>query len=92
MGQGIVKVIWTLVVGLAVVYLADWAVWQARVRMGGGMGQVVVTRLAVAPLKGNKEEYYPDGTATVDCSKSLFSQAGNGACWWVERHRVVFER
>jgi hypothetical protein len=56
------------------------------------MGKVVMSRIVVAPLKGNKEEYYPDGTVEVDCSRSLFRQAGSGACWWVERHRVVYDR
>jgi hypothetical protein len=81
-----------LVVGMALVYLGDWALWRVRVGMGGGMGKVVVSRFVVATLKGNKEEYYADGTAEVDCSRSLFPQAGSGACWWVVRHRVVFER
>jgi hypothetical protein len=67
-----------------VVYLGDLLVWR--------VGAVVVSRFVVAPLKGNKEEYYYDGTAALDCSRSLFPQAGSGACWWVERHRVVYER
>jgi hypothetical protein len=53
---------------------------------------VTVGLLQVATLKGNKEEYYPDGTEVVDCSKSIFPQTGAGACWWVESHRTVFER
>jgi hypothetical protein len=56
------------------------------------MGTAQVSRFVVAPLKGNKEEYYFDGTAMVDCSRSLFPQAGSGACWWVKRHPVVYER
>lgn len=86
------KVALGLILSLAVVYLGDLAVWGVRVKMGGGMGKVVVSRFVVAPLKGNKEEYYFDGTAEVDCSRSIFPQAGSGACWWVERHRVVYER
>lgn len=86
------KALLGLVVTLAVVYLGDMAVWSVRAKMGGGMGKVVVSRFVVAPLKGNKEEYYFDGTAEVDCSRSLFPQAGSGACWWVERHKVVYER
>ena len=85
-----------LVVTAALVYLGDWAVWQARVSLshgkGGGMGTVVVSRFVVAPLKGNKEEYYYDGTGPMDCSRSLFPQGGNGACWWMTRHRVMYER
>jgi hypothetical protein len=81
-----------LLLALAVVYMGDWSVWRVRVARGGGMGTVVVSRFVVAPLKGNKEEYYFDGTAAMDCSRSVFPQAGSGACWWLERHRVVYER
>ena len=92
MGRIVGKAVVGLVAALALVYLADWAVWRVRVGMGGGMGKVGVSRVVVAPLKGNREEYYPDGTAEMGCSRSLFPQAGIGACWWVERHRVMFQR
>jgi hypothetical protein len=62
------------------------------VGMGGGMGRMTVSRVVVAPLKDNREEYYSDGKTEVDCSLSLFPQGGSEACWWVERHRVVFDR
>jgi hypothetical protein len=76
----------------ALAYPLDWAVWRVRVARGGGMGSVQVDMFTVAELKGGKEDYYPDGTAVVACSKSLYPQGGNGACWWVERHREVIER
>jgi len=81
-----------LLIGLATLYVGDWAVWRLRVARDGGMGSVVVSRMVVAGLKGNKEAYYPDGTETVACSQSLFPQAGGGACWWVERHKEVMEQ
>jgi hypothetical protein len=56
------------------------------------MGKVSVSRIEVAELKNNKEEYYWDGTVDVDCSRSLFPQAGSGACWWLNRHKVIFDR
>jgi hypothetical protein len=81
-----------LIATLAVLYLGDWAIWRARLARGDGMGKVSVSRIEVAPLKGNKEEYYWDGTADVDCSRSIFPQAGSGACWWLARHEFVFDR
>ena len=81
-----------LLVTAAALFAGDWAVWRSRVAMGGGMGHLEVSRIQVAALKGNKEEYYWDGTAEVDCSRSIFPQAGAGACWWLERHKVIFER
>ena len=79
-----------LVAGL--LYMGDWALWKWRMAHGTGMGQMTVGRLQVADLKGNKEEYFPDGNEQVDCSRSLFPQAGDGACWWLVRHRVIYER
>ncbi len=87
--------VWTaagLLVALAVLYVGDWAVWGVRVARGGGMGSVVVSSIVVLPLKNNKEEYDWGGTADVSCSRSIFPQAGSGACWWLRRHSVVFER
>jgi hypothetical protein len=83
-------------VGLLVVALAayplDWAVWRVRVAAGGGMGQATLSHFTVAELKGGKETYYFDGTTQVDCSESLFPEAGGGACWWLVRHPQVIDR
>ena len=78
-------------VGIVVIaaYPVDWAVWRVRVAMGGGMDTIQVSHFTVAGLKGGKSDYYIDGTTGVDCSKSLFPEAGSGACWWVRRHTDV---
>lgn len=73
-------------------YPLDWAVWRLRVARGGGMGSVEVDHFTVAELKGQKEDYYPDGTTVVACSRSLYPQGGNDACWWRMRHREVVDR
>jgi hypothetical protein len=88
----IAKLMVWLLASVALVYLCDWGIWRGRVASGGGMGKVTVGMLQVVQMKGNKEEWLPDGQQVVDCSKSLFPQAGAGACWWVEQHRTVFER
>ncbi|MGA8940121.1 MAG: hypothetical protein WB439_13250 [Acidobacteriaceae bacterium] len=71
----------------ALLYPLDWAVWRVRVARGGGMGSVQVDMYTVADLKGGKEDYFPNGTVATVCSKSIYPQAGNNPCWWVERHR-----
>ena len=81
-----------LLLALALVYMVDFLQWRIRDSHGTGTTDMTVSRIVVAPLKGGKEEYYPDGTATVQCSRSLFPQTGAGACWWLARHRVVFDR
>ncbi len=73
-------------------YPLDWAVWRLRVAAGGGMGEATVSHFTVAELKGSKESYYFDGTTQVECSKSLFPEAGSGACWWLARHPQMIER
>lgn len=78
-----------LVLLVVAAYPVDWLVWRARVAAGGGMDQVQVSQMTAAEMKNNNETYYFDGTSMVDCSKSLFPQAGAGACWWVRRHPVV---
>ncbi|HEY5381106.1 MAG TPA: hypothetical protein VIJ65_02565 [Acidobacteriaceae bacterium] len=88
----VVRTFLGVMVAALLVYPADWAVWRVRVLFGGGMGTVQVSRFTVAELKGNKEDYYPDGTDTVACSRSLFPQTGAGACWWRRRHPEVIER
>ena len=89
----IARVLVRTAMGVGVVVLAaypvDWAVWRVRVAMGGGMDTIQVHNYTVAELKNNKEDYYIDGTTGVDCSKSLFPEAGSGACWWVRRHADV---
>ena len=81
-----------LIVALAAVYAGDWGIWRARMASGGGMGTVTVGMMLETPLKGNKVEYDWGGTSAVDCSKSLFPQAGSGACWWLKKHPVVYDQ
>ena len=81
-----------LIAALALLYVGDWAVWRARVAAGGGMGTVTVSTIVVTPLKNNKEEYDWGGTGSADCSKSIFTHAGSGTCWWLRRHNVVYDR
>jgi hypothetical protein len=88
----VVRGLAAVVVLAMLAYPVDWAVWRVRVAAGGGMDKISVDRFVVAELKGNKEDYYPDGTTVVDCSKSLFPEAGSGPCWWLARHREVIER
>jgi hypothetical protein len=85
----LLKAVGVLLLVAALAYPLDWAVWRVRVASGGGMGSVQVDTFTVADLKGGKEDYYPNGTVAMPCTKSLYPQAGNNPCWWVERHREV---
>ena len=77
---------------MAAFYAGDWAVWRARLSMGGGMGTVSVGVMIETPLKGEKEEYDWAGVQMVDCSRSIFPHAGDGACWWLARQGTIEEK
>lgn len=89
MSSAVIAARWTRrilgVVALAglLVWPGDWVVWKVR---GGPVGQVDVSAMTAARLKGDKEAFYYEGQQTVECSESLFRQAGVGACWRVRRH------
>jgi len=84
-------VLW-LLGGMTLFYASDWAIWRARLSMGGGMGTVEVGILIESPLKNGREEYDWGGEQVVDCSRSLFPHAGEGACWWLARKKTIEEK
>ena len=86
------RILIVLILALPAGFAGDWFIWRARVALGGGMGTVHVGQLIITPLKGNKEEYDWGGTVSLDCSRSLFPHAGSGACWWLRRQKVIYER
>jgi hypothetical protein len=88
----LLKGVLALLLVAAIAYLVDYAIWRTRVGRGGGMGQVEVELFTVAELKGSKEDFYSNGTAMIDCSKSLYPQGGNQACWWLQRHPSQVQR
>ena len=77
-------------------YAADYATWRVRSAHGTGTDAVIVSRVSIATLKGNKEEYYFDGTDVLPCTRSLLPPpTGDGwgtPCWWMRRHRQVITR
>jgi hypothetical protein len=78
----------TLLASAALVYIGDYAIFLLR---GQPLDQIVVTRYMAAPLKGNKTEYYYEGTGPTSCAKALFSQNGWSPCWYLRRHPIYSE-
>jgi hypothetical protein len=76
-----------LVILAGVLYAGDWLLWSWRASHGTGYGTVEVRQFLATSLKGNKTEYDLTGTVEETCSRSIFPQQGNPACWWLERHR-----
>lgn len=96
MARLVLRALYWIIVLAAAFWAVDWIVWQGRALTGHGYGQVTVSRIVVAPLKGHKEEYYPDGTTVIRCTRSLLPeglpQDGGKPCWYVERNPIYFDR
>jgi hypothetical protein len=80
-----------IIVLLGMVYAGDWLVWRFRISRGTGYGSVEVRQFLATSLKGDKTEYDMTGTIQETCSRSIFPQQGNPACWWLERHKSQWE-
>lgn len=88
MKRWILRILLGIAVAGVSLYVGDWGVFQIR---RGPVGVIQVNQLLATPLKGNKMEYDFMGVVPVTCSRSIFPQNGNPACWWVERHKTQWE-
>lgn len=73
----------------ALLYIGDFAVFELR---GKPQDTLILNQYMAAPLKGNKTEYYYEGTGPVACSRSLFPQGGMNACWRLRNHPSISEQ
>ena len=84
-----------LLVGLAVLYVLDWSVFEARRARGTAMSTVQVEQYLQTPLKGNKAEYDYMGTNNQSCSRTLFPQYAasqwTSTCWWLQKHKAQWQ-
>ncbi len=71
---------------LALVYAADYLVLRYRVSHGDGLQSILVKRMLVVHLKGNKIEYTPLDSVQEVCTRSVFPQLGHSPCWYLRRH------
>jgi hypothetical protein len=90
-GRWLFRLVLMLVILLGLLYVGDWAVLRMRISRGTAYGTVQVNQLLATPLKGNKVEYDLMGTVPVTCSRSIFPQQGDPACWWLKRHATQWE-
>jgi hypothetical protein len=66
------------------VYVGDSVVFKLR---GSPRSMVTVDRYLTIPLKGGKQEFDYQGSMDVQCTRSLFPQAGQSPCWQVRRNK-----
>lgn len=78
-----IRIVLTLAILFAAVYLVDWAVYRLR---GAPQSKVTVNRYVSIPLKGRKTEFDYLGTTDMSCALSLFSQGGESPCWQLRRN------
>ena len=78
-----------LVALAAFVYVGDFAVFSLR---GKPVDQIVVNRYLETPEKGNKTEYFFEGTGAMPCAHALFNQAGAQPCWYLRRHTTYADK
>ena len=83
------RIAFTIVGLAALIYVGDFAIFTLR---GKPTGQIVVSRYLETPLKGNKTEYFFEGTGPMPCARALFPQAGASACWYLQRHTTYADK
>lgn len=76
---------------LAILYGADWAVFEARAAHQTAFSTVRVDQFVGASLKGNKQEYYYAGTVEEPCVKSIFPHVSDSPCWWLKKHSTQWK-
>jgi hypothetical protein len=89
--QRLGKIAIGLVVLLGMLCVGDWVAMRLRIAKGTAYSTVEVNQFLATPLKGNKMEYDLVGTVQETCSRSIFPQKGNPACWWLKRHTSQWE-
>ncbi len=90
-GERASQVLVLAIVLLGILYVGDWVVLRIRIARGTAYGSVDVDQFLSSALKGNKTEYDFVGTVHQTCSRSLFPQKGNPACWWLQRHKSQWQ-
>ena len=92
----LLRVLWGLLIVAVIFCVGDFVAWRLRTAHGNGTDSVEVRRVTVSTLKGNKEEYYSDGSDTLTCTVSTLPMpAADGfstPCWWLRGHRQVITR
>jgi hypothetical protein len=81
------KILTWVVIGTIVLYAGDYL--SVRYGIPGGrptFGTIQVHPYMAVPLKGGKEEIYPEEPQVQRCVQSLFPHLGEKPCWYVKRH------
>ncbi|MBV9759280.1 MAG: hypothetical protein JO340_01840 [Acidobacteriaceae bacterium] len=81
------RILASLVLGLAALYIADFLVLRYRVATNRNpYGTVTVQPYYAVPRKDRKTEFMFDDPQDVACVHSLFPHFGDSPCWYLTRH------
>ena len=83
MKRWLLRIAVVLLAGFVAAYGGDWVVYRLR---GSPRSRVTVNSYVTIPLKGGKQEFDYLGSIDLPCSRSLFPQAGQSACWQLRRN------
>jgi hypothetical protein len=82
------KLIVSLVLGAAVVYIADYLLLRYRVATNRNpYGAVTVQPYYAVPRKDHKTEFMFDDPQDQTCVNSLFPHFGDSPCWYLSRNK-----
>lgn len=86
--QTLKRVVVSFVVGVAVLYAADYTVIRYRVAMNRNPYRTVTVQPYYAvPRKDHKTEFLFDDPHDQTCVNSLFPHFGDTPCWYLNRHK-----
>lgn len=80
------RILLVLLLLLIALYSVDYLILRYRISSNSGLDSVLVKRMLVVHLKGNKIEYTPLDSIQEVCSRSIFPQLGHTPCWYLRRH------
>lgn len=78
----------SLVLGLAILYIADYFLLRYRIAAKRNpYGTVTVQPYYAVPRKDHKTEFMFDDPQDQTCVHSLFPHFGDSPCWYLNSHR-----
>ena len=80
------RILLFLLLALLLSYAADYLILRYRISRNSGLESILVKRMLVVHLKGNKIEYTPLDSIQEVCTRSVFPQLGHTPCWYLRQH------
>jgi hypothetical protein len=87
--QLVKRIAFAALAGFAIVYAADYAIFQHKLSTNGGAAALgTVTSYYGTALKDGKMEIFTDQPITETCAHSFFPHSGYRPCWYAKGNNV----